>query len=131
MNHPLNNVGWSEVRDRLCNVLTLLSMYLERQLKKEKLLAEKVYVVRWNQFMTTKYEIDAIDETSITVCKTWEEAEQLVKKKLIRTYGEKGSSSLCNPRIPYMSLAECATWAYDHNAAVWDIQECWLKHHTT
>lgn len=32
MNHPLNNRGWSEVRDRLCHVLNLAARYLELKL---------------------------------------------------------------------------------------------------
>ena len=33
MNHPLNNRGWSEVRDRLCYVLNLATTYLELKIK--------------------------------------------------------------------------------------------------
>lgn len=36
MNHPLNNVGWSEVRDRLCHVLSLAAEYLELKIKEAK-----------------------------------------------------------------------------------------------
>lgn len=44
MNHPLNNMGWSEVRNRLCQVLHLATEYLElkiEKLKYEKELREK------------------------------------------------------------------------------------------
>lgn len=34
MNHPLNNRGWSEVRDRLCDVLFLAEQYLKLKIKK-------------------------------------------------------------------------------------------------
>ena len=36
MNHPLNNRGWSEVRDRLCHVLSLAAEYLEIKIKEAK-----------------------------------------------------------------------------------------------
>ena len=36
MNHPLNNVGWCEVRDRLCHVLSLAAEYLEIKIKEAK-----------------------------------------------------------------------------------------------
>lgn len=36
MNHPLNNRGWSEVRDRLCHVLDLAARYLEIKIKEAK-----------------------------------------------------------------------------------------------
>ena len=34
--HPLNNRGWSEVRDRLCHVLSLPAEYLEIKIKEAK-----------------------------------------------------------------------------------------------
>ena len=38
MNHPLNNIGWNEVRTRLCHVLDLAAKYLEIKLQQlEKL----------------------------------------------------------------------------------------------
>lgn len=33
MNHPLNNRGWSQVRDQLCTVLSLAARYLELKIK--------------------------------------------------------------------------------------------------
>ncbi len=31
--HPLNNMGWSEVRERLCEVLRLAAKYLELRIE--------------------------------------------------------------------------------------------------
>tara|TARA_R110001606_G_scaffold218339_1_gene366148 strand:- start:373 stop:708 length:336 start_codon:yes stop_codon:yes gene_type:complete len=36
MNHPLNNIGWSAVRDHLNQTLSLASEYLEYKLKAAK-----------------------------------------------------------------------------------------------
>ena len=113
MNHPLNNVGWSEVRDRLCHVLSLLTQYLEKQLQQEKVERATVYTLMfvWNGVV-------AQDETAVIVFNSRKDAQDYVRKLLTLNDARTMLTELKDA-----TMEELASYYYDTSEAHWSIRK--------